>query len=92
MTEKRVNRTVKVIKETYWKKLSADIEHDLYGGQRKIWNMLKNWKKPVNEYLQFSKISINEWEKHFEELFENQKINQDQLEDTGNMTTNEYGK
>ena len=45
------------------------MEWDLYGGQKKIWNMLINQKKPINEFIQTTKISIEDWEKHFRELY-----------------------
>ena len=31
--------------------------------------MLRNRKKPINEFIQTTKISIEDWEKHFRELY-----------------------
>ena len=45
------------------------MERDLYEGQKKIWNMLRNRKKPINEFIQPTKISIEDWKKHFRELY-----------------------
>ena len=45
------------------------MERDLYEGQKKIWNMLRNRKKPINEFIQTTKISIEDWEKRFRELY-----------------------
>ena len=45
------------------------MERDLYEGQKKIWNMLRTRKKPINEFIQTTKISIEDWEKHFRELY-----------------------
>ena len=45
------------------------MERDLYGGQKKIWIMLRNRKKPINEFIQTTKISIEGWEKHFRKLY-----------------------
>ena len=45
------------------------MERNLYGEQKKIWNMLKNRKKPINEFIQTTKISIENWEKYFRELY-----------------------
>ena len=39
------------------------MERDLYGEQKNIWNMLRNRKKPINEFIQTIKISIQDWEK-----------------------------
>lgn len=47
------------------------MEHDLYGGQKDIWNMLRNIieKKHINEHLSFTNISILEWEDYFENVY-----------------------
>lgn len=67
----RVNTKIQEIKRKYWEKFSTDMEHDMYGGQKKIWKMLRSRKKPVNEYIQISKITTEEWEKHFHNLYVN---------------------
>lgn len=46
-----VNNKIQYIKRAHWESFSSDIEHDLYGGQNKIWNMLRNRKKPINEHI-----------------------------------------
>ena len=69
LTRNRVNSEIQAIKTSYWEKFSKDMERDLYGGQKKIWNMLRNRKKPINEFIQTTKISIEDWEKHFRELY-----------------------
>ncbi|XP_048520755.1 uncharacterized protein LOC125503830 [Dendroctonus ponderosae] len=62
-------------------------EHDLYGGQKRIWNMLRNRKRPVNEYIQISKISTEDWEKHFEQLYPNKEENTETKETPTNEET-----
>lgn len=65
----KVNEEIRQIKRDYWEKFSAVMEHDLYGEQKKLWNMLRNRKKHVNESLQTTKITTDEWKKHFMELY-----------------------
>lgn len=65
----KVNKEIRQIKRGYREKFSADMEHDLYGAQKKVWNMLRNRRKHVNESVQIAKIPTDEWEKHFMELY-----------------------
>jgi hypothetical protein len=67
----RVNSEIKKIKKEYWRRFTKDMEHDLYGAQRKVWKMLREKKKPINEYVQTNKISIAEWERYFGNLYSN---------------------
>ncbi|XP_050456668.1 craniofacial development protein 2-like [Cataglyphis hispanica] len=57
------------IKEEYWATFTANMKHDLYGAQRKVWGMLRRRKQEVNEYVQSQKISKEEWMEHFRRLF-----------------------
>lgn len=41
------------------KKILMDIQHDMYGGQKKIWNLRRSRKRSVNENL-FGKLSTDE--------------------------------
>lgn len=43
----RVNNNIQNLKKRYWEKFSSDMEHDLYGGQKKIWKMLRNRKNQL---------------------------------------------
>ncbi|KAH1018963.1 hypothetical protein HUJ05_006633 [Dendroctonus ponderosae] len=45
----RPTDAIKQLKRTYWKRFSVEMEHDRYGGEKKIWNMLLKRKKPVIE-------------------------------------------
>lgn len=45
----RTTNAIKQLKRTYGEKFSVEMEHDLYGDQKKIWNMLRKRKKQVNE-------------------------------------------
>lgn len=68
-TRNRVNDAIKEIKKTYWEKFSADMEHDLYGGQRKVWNTLRNRKRTVNEEVQVNMITPEKWETYVRDLY-----------------------
>lgn len=83
----RVNETIQRIKRDFWEKFSADMEYDLYGAQKRVWNMLKNRKKHVNEFVQTIKITSEEWEKHFADLYRNEDGN----EKTDNICAEEPG-
>lgn len=50
--------------------------------RKKAWNMLRKRKKTANKNIQFIKIFKNNWERHFEELLEDQPLNheEDELE------------
>ncbi|KAI4486361.1 hypothetical protein M0802_012309 [Mischocyttarus mexicanus] len=50
-----------------------DMEHDMYGGQKRVWNMQRYHRKPVNEYVKKCKITKESWENCFEKLY--RKIN-----------------
>lgn len=67
------NRTTNEIKlkKNYWERFSTEMEHDLYGGQRRVWNMLRNRKRPVNEEVQISAIKPEMWMEYFENLYQN---------------------
>lgn len=52
----------------YWKKFSRDMKHNLYRGQKKIWRMLRNRKKPINEEVQRNTITPETWIAHFRNL------------------------
>lgn len=69
------------IKREYWEQFSNDMKRDLYGGQRKVWNMLRNRRKPINDYIQISKITKKEWETYFKKLYTNTND-----KDEGNQT------
>jgi len=64
-----VNARIREIKEGYWESFTADMEHDIYGAQKKVWKLIRGTKKEVNELVINNKITINEWEKFFRELY-----------------------
>ncbi|KAK9871676.1 hypothetical protein WA026_014124 [Henosepilachna vigintioctopunctata] len=73
------------------------MEHDLYGAQRKVWKMLKNRKKPVNEYVQTKIISPDIWEKYFTELYQDEEptdswVNEDETPDDVLITEEELDR
>lgn len=58
------------MKGEYWEAFTADMEHDLYGAQRKVWGMLRWRKKEINEYMQSQLISKEEWTSFFRKLYQ----------------------
>lgn len=55
------------------------MEHDLYGAQKRIWNMIRKRKKQVNEEVQINNITPEIWIKHFGNLL-GQEPTKDNLE------------
>jgi endonuclease/exonuclease/phosphatase family metal-dependent hydrolase len=80
----RVNSQISRIKKNYWKKFTEDMEKDLYGAQKKVWKMLRNRKKPINELIQTKSITIEQWESYFKELY-----NDNSEKSTKTLPTNE---
>jgi len=67
--QNRVNARIREIKEGYWESFTADMEHDIYGAQKKVWKLIRTTKKGVNELVINNKITIDEREKFFRELY-----------------------
>ncbi|XP_057671223.1 uncharacterized protein LOC130902950 [Diorhabda carinulata] len=67
----RTTNTIKELKKTYWENFSVEMEHDLYGGQKKIWNMIRKRKKPINEEVVINFINQETWAAHFEIIYDN---------------------
>ena len=65
----RVNSEIRKIKEGYWESFTADMEHDLYGSQKKVWKMIKRSRSEMNEFVTNSKLAIHEWERFFQQLY-----------------------
>ena len=65
----RVNSRIREIKEGYWESFTADMEHDIYGAQKKVWQLIRRTKKEVNELVTYSKSTIDEWENFFRKLY-----------------------
>jgi len=64
-----VNVRIREIKEGYWESFTADMEHDIHGAQKKVWKLIRRTKKEVNELVINNKITIDEWETFFCELY-----------------------
>lgn len=77
-----VNSKIKTIKREYWSKFTSDMDYDMYGAQRKVWKMLKNRKKPVNEYVQTKGVPLEQWEKYFRDLYDAQEIEGPEVHET----------
>lgn len=87
----RVNADIKDIKRKYWEQFSSEMEHDLYGAQRKIWGMLRNRRKEIAEYTKTVQIDEETWVEHFTKLH-NTRRGQDRdrhIEEDGNTETSE---
>lgn len=65
----RINARIKAIKRDYWAKFTSDMDYDLDGAEKKVWKMLKNRKKPINEFVQTKGVTKDVWEKYFRELY-----------------------
>lgn len=65
------------------------MEHDLYGGQKKIWKMSRKRKKLVTEEIQINNATIETWEKHFRNLYKTleRRDDGDDEENNNNMDT-----
>jgi len=46
-TRNRMNIEVKRIKNEYWESYTADMEHDMYGAQKKIWRTIRQKNKKL---------------------------------------------
>ena len=60
---------IREIKEGYWESFTADMEHDIYVAQKKVWKLIRGTKKEVNELVMNNKITVGKWEKFFHELY-----------------------
>jgi hypothetical protein len=56
---------IREIKEGYWESFAADMEHDIYGAQKKVWKLIRQTKKEVNEFITNNKTTTCEWENFF---------------------------
>lgn len=56
--------------------------------RRKVWHILRKHKKAVNEYTKFTEISTNGLERHFEGLFEELPLNQEEVGSVGRFDRN----
>jgi len=66
------------------------MHHDLYGAQKKVWKMLKNRKKPINEFVQTNKVTKDVWEKYFRKLYNTEEaISIENYETNHQITLNE---
>ena len=45
------------------------MEHDIYRAQKKVWKMINKNKKEMNEFVSKNKITIEEWEDFFGNLY-----------------------
>ena len=45
------------------------MDHDLCRAQKKVWKMLKNRKKQINEFVQTKGVTKDVWKKYFRKLY-----------------------
>jgi len=64
----RINARIKAIKRLLGKIYRRYGSRPTYGAQKKVSKMLKNRKKPINEFVQ-SKVTKDVWEKYFRKLY-----------------------
>lgn len=67
----RTNDGIKQLKKEYWERFSVEMEHDLYGCQKRIWNMLRKRKKNVTEEVQMNNITTETWTTYYQNLYSN---------------------
>ncbi|KAF2878970.1 hypothetical protein ILUMI_27200 [Ignelater luminosus] len=67
-TKNRVNSRIKTTKRENWTKFTSDMNHNIYGTQRKVWKMLKNRKTPVTSLYRQKNIKIKTRDQYFKEL------------------------
>jgi len=61
---------IRRIKTEYWKTFTADMEHCLYGSQKKIWGLIRRRKREVNEYVTVTTIPSEAWINCFKQMFD----------------------
>ncbi|KAH1008184.1 hypothetical protein HUJ05_008765 [Dendroctonus ponderosae] len=61
---------------------SVEMEPELYSGQKKIWNMLRKRKKPVNEEVTINAIDQETWATYFENLYDNKNSDDTEIENS----------
>ncbi|KAK9879678.1 hypothetical protein WA026_006739, partial [Henosepilachna vigintioctopunctata] len=88
---------IRAIKREHCRQFTSEMEQNLYGAQRKVWKMLRNRKKPVNEYVQTEIISPDIWEKYCTELYQDEEttetwVNEDETPDDVLITEEELRK
>ncbi|RLU19993.1 hypothetical protein DMN91_008552 [Ooceraea biroi] len=47
----------------------GELEHDIYGGQQRIWKVLRGMKETVNENIEIKSIDEEAWARYFETLY-----------------------
>lgn len=77
---------IKKLKQSFWKDLVKGLEIDMQEGQKRLWGMLRRNKLDINDTVQTSKITIEEWKESFEYLYreENSEDITTQTTDDGN--------
>lgn len=65
----RVNQEISNIKREHWERFTKDMEHDLYGSQRKVWRMIGRQRKDINEFVRINDITEEQWIEHFTQLY-----------------------
>ncbi|XP_045466615.1 craniofacial development protein 2-like [Harmonia axyridis] len=61
LVRNRVNGSIKDLKKEYWEHFSSEMENDLYGGQKKIWKVLRKCKRDINGDIQVNNIRPEQW-------------------------------
>lgn len=62
----KVNKRIREIENECWRKFSTDIEHDMYGSQKKIGKRSRDLKKSTNENVEIKSINEDMWIQYFQ--------------------------
>lgn len=73
-TRNEVNAEIRRLRREYWTQFTKDMEHDLYGSQRKVWKMLKASKQPVNEYRNVQTVEKDKWIQYIQQLYNTEEM------------------
>ncbi|KAH0948761.1 hypothetical protein HN011_004175 [Eciton burchellii] len=76
----RINQSIKDLKKGYWEKFTSDMEHDIYRDLQKVWKMLRNKKKSINEEVQINTIIPKAWTIYFRNLYQGSSEDMEQFE------------
>lgn len=69
-TRNRTNARIRQIKKEFWERFTKDLEHGITGAQNKVWKMIRNRRKDINKNYTTTKISAEDWYKHFKNMYD----------------------
>lgn len=69
----KAREVMRNLKSGFWEKFSKDLEHDMYGNQKRIWKVLRGLKKAMNENIEVRTINEETWTNYFETLYQDSR-------------------